>query len=130
MAIIRNSFIAAALAAGAPLAAPAHAGESMLPAKVLSPLEAGTFKMAGKQALTYYFSEKNSCKVTVLLTDVYDESKQPSDIAVRFNTSIFAGTSTRVETNEGPSLAMVCAPGAATLFVQSVDRVASVAGAK
>lgn len=130
MAMIRNSLVAvtaAALSAGATL--PAGAADSPA-AKVLGPLKAGIFKVGGKQALAYYEAEKNVCKVTVLLTEPYDEAVQPKDGAVRFKTAILAGTSTRVETNEGPSLAMVCAPGAATLFVQTVDRVAYVAPAK
>lgn len=130
MAMIRNSLVAAtaaALSAGAIL--PAGAADSPA-AKVLGPLKAGIFKVGGKQALAYYEAEKNVCKVTVLLTEPYDEAVQPKDGAVRFKTAILAGTSTRVETNEGPSLAMVCAPGAATLFVQTVDRVAYAAPAK
>ena len=131
MAMFAKSLVAAlaAATAGAVSLLPAHADQAPA-AKVLGPLKAGIFKRGGKQALAYYEAEKNVCKVTVLLTEPFDETAEPRDGAVRFKTAILAGTSTRVETNEGPSLAMVCAPGAATLFVQTVDRVAFAAPAK
>lgn len=101
--------------------------------KVLAPLKAGRFDVGSKKALAYYQSDKNSCKVTVILAQPFDENSDythATNEAVRFNTTVAGGTSTRVETAVGPALALWCSPTAATLFVQPVDRVAYVAPAK
>lgn len=136
MARIRNSVFAllAAAAASGIAALPSAADEgAKVSAKVLAPLKAGRFDIGSKKALAYYQSDKNVCKVTVILARPYDENADYTNTAneaVRFNASVPAGTSTRVETAEGPALAVWCAPTAATLFVQAVDRVAYVAPAQ
>ena len=136
MAMIRNSILAAvSLAAATGLAAlPSYAdGGAKVSAKVLAPLKAGRFDIGSKKALAYYQSDRNTCKVTVILAQPFDESRDyahATNEAVRFNTAVAAGTSTRVETAEGPALALWCSPTAATLFVQTVDRVAYVAPAQ
>lgn len=129
MAYIRNSVVCASLALAA-FASPAMAEESSPPAKVLGPLKAGIFRVGTKQALAYYEGEKDTCKVTVLLTDPYDDAASKLDTSVRFKATVSAGTSTRVETNQGSSLALTCAAGATTLFVEKVEQVAYVAPAK
>lgn len=134
MALIRKSILAAVFAAVAGMAAlPSHADDgAKVSAKVLAPLKVGRFDIGSKKALAYYQSDKNTCKVTVILTQPFDESNDythAANEAVRFNTAVPAGTSTRVETAEGPALALWCAPTAATLFVQTVERVAYVAPA-
>lgn len=136
MAIIRNSILAAlaATAVAGFVALPVSAESGVGPqARVLAPLQAGRFDVGSKKALAYYESEKNLCKVTVILAQPYSDSSDYSQAvnpAVRFHTNVSSGTSTRIETAEGPALALWCAPAAATLFVQSVDRVAYVAPAK
>lgn len=136
MALIRKSILAAvSLAAVAGMAAlPSHAGDAaQVSAKVLAPLKAGRFDIGSKKALAYYQNDKNTCKVTVILAQPFDENADyahPVNEAVRFNTAVAAGTSTRVETAEGRALALWCSPTAATLFVQTVDRVAYVAPAQ
>ena len=136
MAMIRNSILAAvSLAAVTGLAAlPSHADEgAKVSAKVLAPLKAGRFDIGSKKALAYYQNDRNTCKVTVILAQPFDENADyahPANEAVRFNTAVVAGTSTRVETAEGRALALWCSPMAATLFVQTVDRVAYVAPAQ
>lgn len=136
MALIRNSILAAvSLAAIAGMAAlPSNAADgAKVTAKVLAPLKAGRFDIGSKKALAYYQADKNACKVTVILAQPFSETDDyahPVNEAVRFNTAVPAGTSTRVETAEGPALALWCSPTAATLFVQTVDRVAYVAPAQ
>ena len=127
MALIRNSILAAVLAS---LTAPAVAGEVNIGAKFLGPLKAGQFEFGHRKALTYYQADQNVCKVTVILAETYDESKDQTDTSIRFKTPVPAGTSTRVETGECPALALWCSPTAATLFVQTVERVAYVAPAQ
>lgn len=136
MAIVRTSLLlaTAAVAAVAAFALPASADEtaSLPRAKVLAPLKVGHFGVGAKNALMYYQADKNSCHVSVILADGYDETRDYTKAAadaVRFNATIAAGTSTRVETAGGPALALWCAPTAATLFVQTVDRVAYAAPA-
>lgn len=135
MAPIRNSLFALLTAAACGIAAlPSNADDGVkVSAKVLAPLTAGRFDVGSKKAMAYYQSDKNVCKVTVILANPYDENSDytsTANEAVRFNAAVPAGTSTRVETAVGPALALWCAPTAATLFVQTVDRVAYVAPAK
>lgn len=102
----------------------AFAGETAIPAKVLGPLKAVSYDIGSKHTLAYYEAAGSACKVTVLLADKFDATSDVYPAAVRFNTIIAAGTSDRVDSIDGPSLAFTCAPGATTLMVQTIDRLA------
>lgn len=113
-----------ALSAIAAATGAAIAGETAIPAKVLGPLKAASYDIGSKHTLAYYEATGGACKVTVLLADKFDEKSDVYPAAVRFNTVIQGGTSDRVDSIDGPSLAFSCAPGATTLMVQTIDRVA------
>lgn len=128
MKLVSMVVVASACVVGATAAL---AGASFTPnARVLAPIQAATFDVGSKRAVTYYEPGKNLCRVSVLVADRYDANSNELPTAVRFSSIVPGGTSTRVETPEGPSLALACAPGATKLFVQTIDRVAYVAGAK
>lgn len=102
---------------------PVAAG-SAIPGKILAPLKAASFNVGSKHALAFYEVEKNACKVTVVVSDPYIESASTYPAAVHFKAFVAAGTAARVETTDGPSLAVTCASGASSMMVQTIDRVA------
>ena len=114
--------IAAAIAGYAAL--PVRAGGVSAPAATIAPLKAKTFDMGGKRVIAYYENAAEACKVTVLVSDHLEDTGPVPTSAVRFNSTVAAGTSTRVETSEGPSLAVTCAANAANLSVEPLSRVA------
>ena len=110
---------------GATIAATAaFAGQSASSAKVLKPLKAVSYDIGSKRAVTYYEAAAGACKVTVLVADRYDDSSTEFPSAVRFKTLVAAGTSDRVDSIDGPSLSFACAPGANTMMVQTIERLA------
>lgn len=100
------------------------AGDIAIPAKVLKPLKAVSYDIGSKRAVTYYEATAGACKVTVLLADRYDDRATEFPSAVRFKTLVPGGTSDRVDSIDGPSLSFACAPGANTLMVQTIERLA------
>jgi hypothetical protein len=108
----------------APAIPMAFASDVAIPVKVVSPLKAASFDIGSKHALAYYQGAKEACKVTVVVSDAYRDDAPVSAATVRFNMSVLAGTSARMDTLDGPSLAFTCAPQARTLMIQTIDRVA------
>ena len=103
-------------------AVPARAGDkSTLRVK---PLAVVDLTIGTKRAIGYYTAGNGACNTTLLLSDIdYAETLSVANSA-RISTVIGAGTSSRVDTEWGPSLVMTCEPGASAMSVQSVDRVA------
>lgn len=116
------SFAVLGLAHGAlPVAAGDSASLRVAPLKGIS-VVAGT-----KQAIGYYTAEKNTCNLTLMLSEVFRDTDSAIPTATRVSLSVNAGNSARVDSLEGPSLSFTCAPGAAAMMVHANARVSYVA---
>lgn len=126
MTIVKSLALAAlvgsALAGHATL--PIRAGDGLAPAAVMGALKAKTFDMGDKRALAFYQDLGQACKVTVLVADRLDDAGDIPSASVRFDTMVAAGTSARVGTANGPDLSVTCAAQAASLKIETHDRVA------
>ena len=115
------SFAILGLAHGAlPVAAGDRTSIRVAPLKGIS-VTAGT-----KQAIGYYVAEKGACNLTLMLSEIFRETDAAIPTATRVSMSVRAGTTTRVDSLEGPALSFTCAPGATALLISARDRVSYV----
>lgn len=117
---------ATASLAFAALATAAVAGSARAEGAVqlsVTPLQVINVDVGTKHAIGYYLADNGKCNLTVMLTDFsYDGDQIPS--ASRVNVEVAAGTSAKVDTIDGTTLAFSCAAGAAEMGVRSFTRLA------
>ncbi len=89
----------------------------------VTPLKAINLDVGSKHAIGYYLADQGSCNLTVLLTDVaYEDGTTPS--ASRLNFKVAAGTSAKVDTIDGTTMAFSCAVGADGMTIKTFARYA------
>ena len=128
MNLFKNSallgFVSLALAHGA---LPVSAGNVV---RTIGPAKGITLLVGNKRAVSYYVAGADGCNLTVMLSDIYADSDVVIPSAARVNVSVGAGTSSRVDTADGPSLTFSCASGAKSMKVETIERTAYVAASK
>lgn len=124
---LNMKYATAAIAAIASLSAafPAAAGETG--ASSVKPAQGISLNIGSKQAVAYYLQENGGCRVSVTMIDNATDTAAQSASATRVNMFVGAGTSSQIDTADGPSLAISCAAGAAGLNLQTVSRTAYIA---
>lgn len=100
----------------------AHAQEAQ-PVSV-KPLQVFHVSVGAKRALGYYLAEAGTCDLTVLLSDVSypDDGIIPS--ASRVGVKVAGGTSAKVDTVDGRTIAFSCAARAEEMTVSVFERLA------
>jgi hypothetical protein len=98
--------------------------DTAIPGKILTPTKAQSFEIGSKHALAFYQAEKNACKVTVILSDRFDEKAVTYTVALHFKAKVASGSAARVDTTDGRTLSFTCTTGASTLIVQAPEHVA------
>ena len=111
-------------------AVPVSAESSVIRLKVFAPLKGVTLDVGSKRAIGYYTANSGACELTLMIADAYRDDGSAATQPVRVKTTVGSGTSARVDTQDGPSLQFACAPGASTMTVQPIDRLAYAAPAK
>ena len=113
--------LAFAALTAAPGAVPARADG--LKDVTVAPLKVINMDVGSKHAIGYYLAENGGCNLTVLLTDFsYDGDAVPS--ASRVNVNVAAGTSAKVDTIDGTTMAFACSVGASNMTVRTFSRIA------
>ena len=91
----------------------------------VKPLGAVNMTLGTKRAIGYFTADANTCNATLVLSEVnYNEDPVVTNNATRISTAIGAGTSSRVDTEWGPSLVLSCETGASAMTVQTINRIA------
>ncbi len=123
-AYLKAAALLAPLAAGAALYQSAVAGEATSDGLRLHERAGAIIDVGTKRAVAYYVKDANACQVNVIVSEAYADQIPFNLPAVRFSSSLPAGTSTQMSTSDGATLALSCAPGAKSLTVESRDSVA------
>jgi hypothetical protein len=123
---LATAFVGLALIKGA---VPVYA-DSAPSLKVFAPAKGISLTVGSKRAIGYFTANSGHCDLTLMIADAFSDESASTSLPVRLNTLIQSGAATKFETQGGPSLQFVCAPGATTMTVQPVDRLAYAAPAK
>lgn len=126
MAAFKSKGIVAALAvmalAGASMTA-AGAGEAQ--GLKLKPHHGVSFDVGSKRAVSYYLADGGVCSLTVLMAD----SNADGDVkgaATRVTIPVIPTRAERIDTAEGKTLEIKCAPSAQAMSIKVLDQVAAV----
>ena len=114
-----TAFLALALIKGA-LPVKAAEGNSLS----VTPIKGISLILGTKRAIGYYTADNGACNLTLMLQEISfaDEDYKPN--AARVRMTVGAGTSSSLDTADGPSLAFKCQPSAASMKIEVIDRVA------
>jgi hypothetical protein len=91
----------------------------------MKPLQALTFDVETKHAVSYFLSDNGTCKLVLTLAEAPNPDRVPHFIATRYEAAIGAGNKTQFNTAEGKSLDFACQAGAQVMSVTGLDQVAS-----
>lgn len=109
-------------------AAPASAeGSSALR---VEPMKGITLSIGPKRAIGYFTASGGACNLTLMLAEHFSEGWDAVSEPIRVKTVVPAGTTAQIDTLGAGSLAFSCTPGATTMMIQPVERVAYAAPAK
>ena len=90
----------------------------------VTPIKGISLVLGTKRAIGYYIADNGACNLTLMLQEIsfVEENFKPN--AARVNMTVGAGTSSSLDTADGPTLAFKCQPSAASMKIEVIDRVA------
>jgi hypothetical protein len=91
----------------------------------LRPLGGVSFDIGAKRAMSYFLSEEEQCKLTLIVSNKMQGDEVPTDTPVRFDVAIDAGKDVSLDTAEGKSLRFDCALRAQLLKITEIEQVAA-----
>lgn len=94
------------------------------PASPLSmkPLQGVTFDIGTKRAVSYFLSDGNSCKLTLMLAEVVHGDEVNGLTATRVTVAVEAGKAAHLDTVEGKTLEFKCQDGAHVMSVEASNQ--------
>jgi len=94
------------------------------PASLLTmkPLEGVSFDIGTKRAVSYFLSDGNSCKLTLMLAEVVHGDEVNGLTATRMTVAIEAGKAAHLDTVEGKALEFKCQGGAHMMSVEASNQ--------
>jgi hypothetical protein len=126
-----SKFSGVVLAAGLAIAhgaVPANSGSAR--ELRVAPLKGITLSVGSKRAIGYFAANSGACDLTLHIADAYSDDVAVPTKPVRVSVAVVAGTSARVDTADGPALALSCSADATVMTLQPVERMAYAANAK
>jgi hypothetical protein len=78
----------------------------------MRPLQGVSFDIGTKRAVSYFLSNDNACKLTLMLADVVDDDDEVNGLtATRMTVAVESGKTAYLDTAEGTSLEFKCQRG-------------------
>jgi hypothetical protein len=105
------------------VAGPAFSGDAV-PARLLAPGKGASFDVGSTHIVGYFGAKGGQCDLTVMVGEAMSEDSAIPAAGSRVHVLVAPGTSARIDTAAGKSLAFVCAKGATAMTVKPIERVA------
>jgi hypothetical protein len=87
----------------------------------MKPLQGVSFDIGTKRAVSYFLSDGNSCKLTLMLAEVV-HGDEVSGLTTRVTVAIEAGKAAQLDTAEGRTLEFKCQGGAHVMRVEASNQ--------
>lgn len=85
--------------------------------RVYHPIQALSYLLASKRAIGYFTRDAGHCNVTLMVAEVIDLEEATPLSAARLRISLTPGQSAALDSEEGPSIELICDTAAETLTV-------------
>ena len=88
----------------------------------MKPLQGVSFDIGTKRAVSYFLSDGNSCKLTLMLAEVVHGDEVNGPTTTRVTVAIEAGKAAHLDTVEGKTLEFKCQDGAHAMRVEASNQ--------
>jgi hypothetical protein len=88
----------------------------------MKPLQGVSFDIGTKRTVSYFLSNDNACKLTLMLADVIDDDEVNGLTATRMTVAVESGKTAYLDTVEGKSLEFKCQAGAQAMSIEVSDQ--------
>jgi hypothetical protein len=84
----------------------------------MKPLQGVSFDIGTKRAVSYFLSDDDACKLTLMLAEVVHDDEVKGLTAARMTVAVEAGKAAHLDTAEGKSLEFKCQAGAHVMSIE------------
>jgi hypothetical protein len=118
MLLRKRTLLAIAFAGTSVVADPsmARATDPALPLTI-RPLQGASFDIGTKRVVSYFLSDDEECKLTLMLAELVNDD----EAATRMTVAVEVGKAARVDTAEGKSLEFKCQPGGQEMSIDVIE---------
>jgi hypothetical protein len=93
---------------------------------IMKPLQGVSFDIGTKRAVSYFLSDGDTCKLTLMLAEVAHDDEVNGPTAARMTIAVEVGKTAHLDTAEGKSLEFQCQARAQAMSIEVLNRAASV----
>ena len=125
MLLRKRTILAIAFAGISAMAGPAmtRATDSALPL-TMKPLQGVSFDIGTKRAVSYFLSDGDTCKLTLMLAEVAHDGEVNGPTAARLTIAVEVGKTAHLDAAAGKSLDFKCQAGAQAMSIEVLNRAA------
>ena len=122
MLLRKRTLLAIAFAGTSVVADPnmARATDPALPLTI-RPLQGASFDIGTKRAVSYFLSDDEECKLTLMLAELVNDDEANGLAATRMTVAVEVGKAARLDTAEGKSLEFKCQPGGQEMSIDVIE---------
>lgn len=125
MLLRKRTVLAIAFAGISAIAGPSmtRAADAALPL-TMKPLQGVSFDIGTKRAVSYFLSDDNACKLTLMLAEFVHGDEVNGPTVARISVAVEVGKTAHLDTAEGKSLEFKCKAGAQAMSIEALNRAA------
>ena len=87
----------------------------------IRPLQGASFDIGTKRAVSYFLSDDEECKLTLMLAELVNDDEAHGLAATRMTVAVEVGKAARLDTAEGKSLEFKCQPGGQEMSIDVIE---------
>jgi hypothetical protein len=91
------------------------------PPLTIRPLQGASFDIGTKRAVSYFLSDDEECKLTLMLAELVNDDEANGLAATRMTVAVEVGKAARLDTAEGKSLEFKCQPGGQEMSIDIIE---------
>ena len=123
MLLRKRTILAIAFAGISAMAGPSTTRADPASPLTMKPLQGVSFAIGTKRAVSYFLSDDDTCKLTLMLAEVaHDDEVSPT--AARMTIAVEVGKTAHLDTAEGKSLEFKCQAGAQAMSIEVLQQAA------
>jgi len=92
---------------------------------IIKPLQGVSFDIGTKRAVSYFLSDDDTCKLTLMLAEVAHDNEANGPTAARMTIAVEVGKTAHLDTAAGKSLEFQCQARAQAMSIEVLNRAAS-----
>ena len=122
MPLRKRTLLAIAFAGVSVMAGPgtARAADPAIPS-TMKPMQGVIFDIGTKRAVSYFLSDDEECKLTLMLAELVNDDEAHGLAATRMTVAVEVGKAARLDTAEGKSLEFKCQPGGQEMSIDVIE---------